>query len=230
MKLRSKQAAPAPDALGSLKPDRLPARRSNSKWQSDAANRSAGPWLVVSSLFFMQPIAFASCIGVHEGPVGFVSKWCAAVSVISICYWLRPEPGWRLTLDINVARMSFFVVLVTASIWGEANQHGVRLFAIINGGLIILFYKLSCHFFDRKKSYWPVFHALMHFSGGLNQAVCCWIMTRSTISAATLDTCHLSTLDRLFSVLNLTFNRAGPLDDFFRILDSSFGFFSRFNK
>ena len=208
----------------------MPARRANSKWQPDAANRSAGPWLVVSSLFFMQPIALASCIGVHEGPVGFVSKWCAAVSVISMCYWLRPEPGWRLTLDINVARMSFFVVLITASIWGEANQHGVRLFAIINGGLIILFYKLSCYFFDRQKSYWPVFHALMHFSGGLNQAICCWIMTRSTISADIIDTCHLSTLDRLFSVLNLTFNRAGPLDDFFQILDSTFGSFLRLNK
>ena len=182
-----------------------------------ASNLRAGPWLVLSSLFFLQPITLATCMGVHDGPVGFVSKFCTVISFISIMYWVHPVKSWRLTLDINVARASFFVVLITASIWGEANMHGVRLIAMINGSLIVAFYKLSCYLFELENPIWPFFHALMHLSGGFNMALCCFVMTRSKVPDTFLASCYLSQADSLLLGLNRHF-ATGPLDEFFKFV------------
>jgi len=183
------------------------------------SQKRAGPFLVLSSLFFMQPMALASCFSVHDGPTGFVSVWCTFVTLVSMCYWVKPEPGWRLSLDIMVARSSFFIVLIAASVFGEAHMHGVRLVAMLNGAVAVAFYALSCHLFSLESPYWRFSHASMHFTGGLNMAICEWIMCRSRVRAPTpADVpCGLGSIDVLFSGLNDYFAQ-GALDGFFGLV------------
>ena len=176
----------------------------------------AGPYLVLSSLFFLQPILFANCVGVHHGPVGFVSKFMTVVCFVSCMYWYHPTDGWRLTLDLTMAKASFVVVLVTALLYGEGGMHGCRVLGIIFGAMIVIEYQLSCYFFYRGSRIWPLFHASMHFTGGLNQAICLYIMIRSQISSTQLDTCHLSALDALLQDFNRYLAGPGVVDSFMK--------------
>lgn len=190
-----------------------------SGWNDAAQLREklrAGPFLVLSSLFFLQPILFASCAGVHHGPVGFVSKFMTAVCFVSCMYWAHPTDGWRLTLDLTMAKASFFVVLFTTLLYGEGDMHGCRVLGMIFGALIIIEYQLSCFFFYRGSRIWPIFHASMHFTGGLNQAICCYIMIRSKLPSSQFDACHLSAFDLVLQDFNKYLAGPGFVDQFMK--------------
>ena len=120
--------------------------------------------LVISSLFFLIPGMQAfSC---HQVSYGILSVLTSAVSVL---YWYYAIPGWRRSLDLYMAKLSFVIYFITGALYVTD-----RILLLTGWPIclcILWTYWMSGQEWQRDRHYWVYWHMAFHFFVAIEQLV-----------------------------------------------------------
>lgn len=111
--------------------------------------------LVLSSCFFLIPACYAFFYGFY---IHFLIS--LVTSLVSINYWRLAIPGWRASLDLIVAKLSFVIYFGT----GFLNIKDTKTMFIawpVCGGIIIC-YLFSNKMWDKDCFTWVFYHMSFH--------------------------------------------------------------------
>ena len=122
-------------------------------------------WIVLSSSFFSFP-AIRELVIVTTTPAKYnpanqyLSILIALISIVSVNYWRKPEKGWRLTIDLIFARVSFVIFTVMGLMYIDSNKYKVP--TLVSIVLSPSLYLLSTKYDSMQNPVWIKFHMAFH--------------------------------------------------------------------
>jgi hypothetical protein len=121
----------------------------------EIAKWNESKWLVLSSLLFTIPSAFAYYHHLYS-----YSGLLLLTTIVSVNYWRDAAFSWRRNLDIFVARTGFIVFLITGILYVTWTPY--LLVGYTGLGCLALSYIVSGKLWNENNPNWYKYHMLFH--------------------------------------------------------------------
>lgn len=121
-------------------------------------------WLLISSAFFLVPSVYALILLAY-----YHCLLSLITSVISMMYWYHAVPGWRRTLDLYCAKISFVGYVSTGFYF--VTDPIIHYIGWPIGILIVYFYQQSCTSWQKDEERWIRYHMTFHALVAINQCL-----------------------------------------------------------
>ena len=120
--------------------------------------------LMISSCFFLIPGGYAFAAGYP-----FYGVVSTVTTMVSANYWRNAIEGWRRTVDLITAKVSFGIYFISGLIYmRDWRFFAVGIPAVVGIGI---FYHLSGKYWNLDSPSWVYFHMLFHLFVALEQAL-----------------------------------------------------------